>query len=146
MEVTGGMELTGEDYRISYDPNTTTITCEGKLWLYGAEGFLSISSFEKSRFLGQPVQRPPGKHDGYDSILALLEEIIEQHPATIILNLQKLETLNSSGINAFSKFVLKVRDDKQIRLIIQGNRQFLWQNKVLNNYQKLLPTLQIVWG
>lgn len=140
------MEFMGESYRIEYNPVTTTITCEGNLRLYGAEGFLSITAFEQNRLSYGRLQVAGEKEkQGCDSILEFLYGIIDQKPARITLNLHRLEALNSSGINAFSKFVLRVRQYQASQLIIQGNRQFLWQSKTLHNFQKLMPEVQLEW-
>lgn len=140
------MEITGDKYRIGYDPATTTITCEGSLRLYGADGFLTISAFEQNR-MGKDtgtVQRP-STSEGYTSIMALLFDVAEQKPAHMTLDLRRLETMNSSGINVFSKFVIKIREYKTIRLVIYGNEAFIWQQKVLKNFQKLLPSVSLKW-
>lgn len=141
------MEIKGDKYRIVYDPNTTTIRCEGSLRLYGADGFMTISAFEQNRIAKEssPTQKQPSR-EGYASIMELLTEVADQKPATITLDLRKLEAMNSSGINVFSKFVIKVREYQTIRLTVYGSQQFTWQQKVLKNFQKLLPALQLEWG
>lgn len=111
------MEISGEDYRVTYDPATITITCEGILRLYGVTG--------------------------YALIVKLLNDVADQKPEKITLNLQKLQFLNSSGINAFSKFVIKVRNHQASQLIVRGSSQFPWQSKSLRNLQRLMPELQV---
>lgn len=131
------MELTGESYRIGYDTATTTITCEGSLRLYGAEGFLSITAFEQHRFSSEKKREA--------SILDFFYMIADQKPSHITLNIHRLESLNSSGINALSKFVLRIRQHHASQLVIQGNQHYVWQGKVLSNLQKLMPELQLEW-
>jgi hypothetical protein len=111
------MNIRGEDYQITYDPTTVTITCEGLLRLQGAEG--------------------------YASIIKLLQDIVEQQPAVITLNLRKLEFINSSGINMFSKFVIRVRDYHVSKLIVQGTKTISWQSRSLRYFQRLLPGLEL---
>lgn len=140
------MEIRGKKYRIIYDPDTATITCEGTLRLYGAKGYWSISEFEKSRAAEGELPHATPKHQGsYSSIIELLYDIADQQFPTITLNLYNLESLNSSGVNVLSKFVLRVKNHQTSQLIIQGNSLFLWQTKVLHNLQKLMPELQIEW-
>jgi hypothetical protein len=140
------MELTGEAYRIVYDPATTTVTCEGNLRLYGAGGFLSMTAFEQQHLSqGQPQSFAETEKKRDASILDLFYTVADQKPASITLNVHRLESLNSSGINAFSKFVLKVRQDHASQLTIQGNRKYVWQGKVLGNLQKLMPALHLEW-
>jgi hypothetical protein len=44
-------------------------------------------------------------------------------------------------INTLSKFVLLVRQPKTSQMVIQGNRQFAWQQKSLPHFPRLLPGL-----
>jgi anti-anti-sigma factor len=111
------MEIKTKDYSIWYDPTTTTVTCQGSLRLNGTEE--------------------------YAPIVQLLNELTNQEPPTIILNLQKLEFLNSSGINVLSKFVMKVRQKGNIKMVVQGSNTIPWQGKSLKNLQRLMPSLQL---
>jgi hypothetical protein len=111
------MNIRGEDYQITYDPTTVTITCEGFLRLQGAEGYAPISK--------------------------LLEDVAAQKLAVIKLNLRKLEFINSSGINTLSKFVISVRDYQVSKLIVQGTKIISWQSRSLRYFQRLLPGLEL---
>ena len=99
------MELKGENYRVTYDPITTTITCEGSFRLRG--------------------------QDQYGPIENMLTEVAEEKPDHITLDVKELEFLNSSGINMLSKFVIKVRRNKVSQLVVLGSHQYLWQDKSL---------------
>lgn len=112
------MEVRGDDYRVSYDQTTATISCQGSFRLYGVAG--------------------------YEPIMELLNHVADQKPATITLNLKELEFLNSSGINTISKFIISVRNHKASDLVIKGNRQISWQSKSLENLQRLMPNLQVI--
>ena len=59
------------------------------------------------------------------------------------LDLRQLQFLNSSGINALSKFILHVRNQKVSQVLVQGSARFPWQEKSLINLQRLLPTLKL---
>jgi hypothetical protein len=140
------MEIKGDKYRIAYDPETVTITCEGSLRLYGADGFLTLSAFEQNRMAQGTSSSPPSTAgEGYASIMELLSNVAEQKPPKIILDLRHLESMNSSGINVFSKFVIKVREHQTIQLVVYGNESLTWQQKVLKNFRKLLPSLLLEW-
>lgn len=140
------MEIKGTEYHIVYDPDSTTITCKGSLRLYGADGFLTISAFEQNRMAKETLSsQQPSANEGYASITELLFEVAEQKPSMITLDLRQLEAMNSSGINVFSKFVIKVRGYQTIQLAVYGNTLFAWQQKVLKNFQKLLPSLRLEW-
>jgi hypothetical protein len=109
------MEVTGENYRVTYDPTTATITCQGALRLYGSTG--------------------------YAAIVELFNTAADQRSPTLKLNLEGLQFLNSSGINAFSKFVIRVRNYNVSKLIVQGAQRYLWQSKSLLNLQRLMPEI-----
>ncbi len=110
-------EITGENYRVAYNEHTATISCEGSLRLYGASG--------------------------YSHIVELFNAVADKKPDVITLDLQKLQFLNSSGINALSKFVITVRNQKASHLILKGTKGFPWQSKSLKNLQRLMPELQL---
>ncbi len=109
------MEISGENYRVAYDPQSATVTCEGSLRLYGASGYLSI--------------------------VELFNKAADQKAPTLTLKLQDLQFLNSSGINALSKFVIRVRNNKTSTLVVQGTDAYPWQSKSLTNLQRLMPEI-----
>ncbi len=112
------MEVKGENYCVRYDEETSVIVCEGSLRLYGASG--------------------------YEDIVKLFNEVADNKPTAITLNLQDLQFLNSSGINAISKFVIKVRNHKTSEITVLGASKFPWQMKSLKNLQRLMPSLSLV--
>ena len=61
----------------------------------------------------------------------------------ITLQLKNLQFLNSSGINTLSKFVIRVRNEKQSEVLVQGTEKFPWQSKSLRNLQRLMPELRL---
>jgi hypothetical protein len=113
------MEITTEKYRVQYDATAKTVICQGALRLAGMEE--------------------------YAPIVQLLDQVIADHPSTLMLDLRSLEFLNSSGINVLSKFVLKVRGQKDMQLVVQGSNAIPWQEKSLTNLQRLMPQLQLTW-
>jgi hypothetical protein len=111
------MEIKTENYSIGYDSATQTVICQGSLRLSGMEE--------------------------YEPIVQLLNDVVDQKPSTITLNLQELEFLNSSGINVLSKFAIKVRQKGNIQMLIKGSKNIPWQGKSLKNLQRLMPSLQL---
>ncbi len=111
------MEIKTEDYRIYYDPDTKIVICQGSLRLSGTEE--------------------------YAPIVKLLNNLADQEPPKITLDLRELEFLNSSGINVLSKFVIKVRQQGNIQMVLQGSKNIPWQGKSLKNLQRLMPSLQL---
>lgn len=111
------VEIKSEDYTVDYDPQTATLTCVGLLRLNGMEG--------------------------YAPIIQLLDRLVDQEPPRLSLDLQKLEFLNSSGINVLSKFVIKVRQKGATQVLVIGTKDIPWQVKSLRNLQRLMPDLQL---
>jgi hypothetical protein len=111
------MDIKTDDYSVAYDPTTQTIAFAGSLRLSGTEEYTAVTE--------------------------LLSDVADQAPETITLDLKNLEFLNSSGINMFSKFVIKVRQQASSAIIIQGSKKIPWQSKSLKNFQRLMPSLQL---
>ncbi|MDB9312374.1 hypothetical protein PN462_04600 [Spirulina sp. CS-785/01] len=113
------MDITTETYQVTYDDTTQTIIFHGSLRLSGMEE--------------------------YTPIIDLLHQIADQRPTSMSLDLRNLQFLNSSGINVLSKFVIRVRQYKNIALFIIGSKDIPWQGKSLKNLQRLMPQLQLEW-
>jgi hypothetical protein len=109
------MEIETSDYQVWYDEAGNTIKCKGSFRLNGI--------------------------DEYSSIIQLLNQAAEKHPAALTLDLRQLQFLNSSGINILLKFVISVRKRKEMTLVVWGSRLIPWQSKSLPNLQKLMPSL-----
>jgi len=113
------VNIEGEDYAVSLDDETKTVTCEGSLRLSGMTE--------------------------YAPIVALLNELADTVPPTVTLDVRKLKFLNSSGINALSKFVIKVRKNEKTAMFVKGSKSIAWQKKSLKNLQRLMPNLELQW-
>jgi hypothetical protein len=109
------MEIQGDNYKVLYDKGVETINFHGTLRLNGMEE--------------------------YAPILDLLQNAIANSPARITLNLMHLDFLNSSGITMLSKFVIEMRKNKAIHMMILGSNTIPWQSKSLKNLQRLMPDL-----
>jgi hypothetical protein len=83
--------------------------------------------------------------DEYAPIVDLFNQVAEAAPMTVKLDVRQLEFLNSSGINILSKFVIKLRQQQNIQMVVQGSQKIAWQGKSLKNLQRLMPTLQLQW-
>ena len=111
------MQVKGDNYNVWYDKNNGAVNFNGALRLTGMQD--------------------------YAPILQLLNEIASKEPANIVLNLQSLEFLNSSGISMLSKFVIGMRKKKSIQMKILGSNNIPWQGKSLKNLQRLMPGLTL---
>ena len=111
------MEIRTENYSIIYDETSHNIIFDGSLRLNGGSEYASISE--------------------------LLDFVVRQEPEKIVLDLKKLNFLNSSGIGILSQFVINVRKRKNIQLVVIGAKQNPWQGKSLKNLQRLMPSLKL---
>ena len=111
------MEIKSENYEVVYDEAADKISFCGSLRLNGSAEYASISQ--------------------------LLDRVARQEPEKIILDLQELKFLNSSGINILSRFVINVRKRQNIQMLVIGAAQNPWQGKSLKNLQRLMPSLQL---
>jgi hypothetical protein len=111
------VEINDDDYQVSYDTKTQTVTCTGSFRLGGTEE--------------------------YAAIVKLLNDAKDQEPLTLTLDLRSLTFLNSSGINVLSRFVIAVRETKSVELRVLGSQAIPWQTNSLINFQRLMPSLQL---
>ncbi len=122
------MEIKTDTYTVKYDEENNVILCEGTLRLSGMEE--------------------------YSPVVELLNAVVEKSPPLITLDLQKLEFLNSSGINVLSKFIIKVRQHRErqtkenqpeTNMVVYGSQTIPWQSKSIKNLQRLMPSLELKW-
>ncbi len=111
--------IENEEYRVSYNNETTTIRCKGALRLSGMEE--------------------------YEPIVELFNQVADMKPLKIYFNMTELKFLNSSGINVLSKFVIRVRQKQTVEMVLQGSNKIPWQGKSLKNLRRLMPSLQLEW-
>jgi len=45
----------------------------------------------------------------------------------------------------FSKFILAAYKDNVSQLVIQGSKQFPWQEKAFKDFKRLMPSVQMEW-
>lgn len=110
-------EIKGEDYRVTYNPSSVTVSFQGELSL--------------------------GSPEDYQPIVSLLKETVVEDPETLSLDLRQLEFLNSAGISMLSKFVITLRKKENTQVIVRGSDDIPWQRKSLKNLQRLLTTLKL---
>lgn len=110
------MDIKTDEYSVIHDPETSTVVIQGFLRLDGMEEY-------------QPIM---------DLLLGAIEGA-----STLALDLTDLEFLNSSGISTLSMFVVKVRERKDVHLVLKGSERVLWQTRSLKNLQRLMPSLTL---
>ena len=104
-------------YSVAYEPETATVNLQGSMRL--------------------------GDMREYGAIEKFLNQVIEQEPPVITLNLQNLKFCNSSGINMLSKFVINAREQNKVLIVVKGSTGIPWQGKSLKNLQRLMPSLTL---
>lgn len=112
------LEHKSEKHRIHYDAAHATLFFEGTLRMSGTEEYQSVS--------------------------ALMETVLKPEIPHLILDLTKLEFLNSSGISVLAKFVIAARKMDAIKITVQGSLSIPWQEKSLPNLKKLFPALELL--
>ena len=109
------MEIKGDDYQTSYDPETATLIWKGKFRLQSRE---------------------------YAPILEQLNEIADQKSTLINFHLEEVSFMNSTGISMLCKFVDRLDQLKVTKLVIHHSTQYPWQKRSLKNLERLLPTIE----
>lgn len=109
-------EIQDENFSIQYLPNMHTVTFQGEL-----------------QHLGMAAYAP---------VIALLDRVIHQAPSMLCLDLRNLTFLNSSGICMLLQFVLKVRNQRNIQLVVKSSSQVSW-HRSLHSLQKVMPDLDL---
>ncbi|MDM8560027.1 hypothetical protein [Candidatus Parabeggiatoa sp. HSG14] len=115
------MDIKTEEYNIIYDSTTTTVVCDGSLFL---------NSIKE-----------------YEPILELFKKAAEENKfsKTFTVDLRELQFLNSSGINMMIKFVSHVAEGAsfKFKLVVKGQKENLFHEKLLKNFQCLMPSLVV---
>jgi len=119
-KLTKPMEIKTEEYSVRYDETSNTV--------YWA-GIMRLTSGQE-----------------YQPILQLVDEIAELGVDKLTLDFQKLTSINSYGISMLVRFIFAVDSKKTIKLLLLGAKEISWQEKWANNFQRLMPTMQIQWN
>jgi len=109
-------EIHDELYSVHYDQESGTVTFGGTLRLGGSAE--------------------------YAPIVALMEKALDGH-SSILLDLTRLEFLNSSGIATLSRFVIACRSRKSKHLTIRGSKVIAWHSRSLVNLHRLMPDMTL---
>ncbi len=111
--------INGNDYTIEYNEGTQSVRFEGTIRLQTTKDY-------------EPVNR-------------LLHNALEATASgkTLTLDFRQLRFLNSSGINAVSRFVIAARKQDRVKLKVLGAQDIYWQKKSLINLQRLWSKVDI---
>jgi hypothetical protein len=128
------VEIKTDDYRVWYESTVATVFFKGFLRLPGMPEYQPIMNLMLEAIA-----------EGGSMSYGQQATTIAQSPH-LTLDLQELEFLNSSGISMLSMFVVKVRNQGNAQLTLQGSNKVFWQTKSLRNLQRLMPTLNLVYN
>ncbi len=110
------MKIVNDNFTVRFDPDRSTVFLSGTLRLQG--------------------------RDEYRAISRLLNESAETSDGTLVIDMQDLEFLNSSGISTLSLFVIEMRKrGKPLRIV--GSAAVSWQAKSLHNFQRLYAAAEV---
>jgi len=109
-------EIKTEDYTVRYIKEEDKIVIRGNLRLVTVEKYDEIIDF-------------------------ILYHTMEESNAAI-LDLTKLEALNSSGIAALGMFIIKMKDNNRF-IKITGSRYISWQVISLENFKDIHKNIEI---
>ncbi len=79
----------------------------------------------------------------YDVVKNFIKQAYDETNIFFTLDFRNLIFLNSSGITTFSMFILSVKKLNKARIKILGSKEISWQEKSLNNFNKLWNDVEI---
>ncbi|MDA1353783.1 MAG: hypothetical protein O3A01_04840 [bacterium] len=83
------------------------------------------------------LQSPSAYEKPFEGIINTLDKC-----ENLLINIEELAFLNSSGISSLARIVLKARQ-LNVSLIIKCKQEIPWQEKTLTSLAKLYPSLEI---
>ena len=111
-------EIKGDEYVIEHNDSSHVVSFKGTIRLQTTDDYAPING------LLQKAHNAAGK-------------------GKLTLDFRQLQFLNSSGINAISKFVIAARKEDKVSMVVLGNQDIYWQQKSLSNLSKLWPKVQV---
>jgi len=112
------MEITTNEYSVKYDAETSTVYWQG------------IMRLDRKQY--EPISR-------------LLHEVVSLKPSWMIMDLRNLDALNSSGISMLGRFISSLENGKNLPVVIQGAKEIYWQEKWIDIFQQVMPSLKLEW-
>ncbi|GEM_PF-3986689 len=82
----------------------------------------------------------------YKPILELMEQVADEHTTRLVVDLSKLEALNSSGINSFCQFLIKTVQRQGVKVVVKASSAINWQVRMLANIQRVVPEFDLEYS
>ncbi|KAF0106720.1 MAG: hypothetical protein FD146_2312 [Anaerolineaceae bacterium] len=111
-------EIKGDEYVIEHNDSSHVVGFKGTIRLQTTDDYAPITD------LLQKAHGAAGK-------------------GKLTLDFRQLQFLNSSGINAISKFVIAARKEDKVSMVVLGSQDIYWQQKSLSNLSKLWSKVQV---
>jgi hypothetical protein len=96
---------------------------------------------EGARITIKGVMRLNGIEE-YKQVLDLFHKVAEDN-GEILIDISRLNLLNSSGITTLCKFAIHCRKNN-LQLSLKWSESISWQSNSVKNLQRLLPTLKLI--
>lgn len=77
-------------------------------------------------------------------VQALTEQLLQQQPNVVTLNLRGLQNSTFAGIIMISKFIVNIRTQQVPSVTILGSHNILWHGESLKKIQRLLPSAELI--
>ena len=114
------MNIKGDAYHVTYDPETATAVFQGSVRLLGVKD--------------------------YETVKQLMDDIVTAAPETLTLDLRQLRFLNSLGTYLLMGFILKMRDNTSSHVIVHGLAGTHWQERAFGDLERLMPSIELRWS
>lgn len=114
------MQITNDDYAIKFDDKLNTVNFKGTLRLENLAEYKAIEQF--------------------------LMDIYELNLPFLNLDFKDVDFLNSSGIAMLCRFIINVKKQDRMPVIVTGNDEILWQKKSFMNLKVLWDKVEVKFG
>ncbi|MBN2753254.1 MAG: hypothetical protein JXR81_00165 [Candidatus Goldbacteria bacterium] len=114
------MQIKGEDYSIIFDDKLNTVNFNGSLRLENMGEYKAIEQF--------------------------LLDVHELNLPFLNLDFKEVDFLNSSGIAMLCRFIMDVKKQNKMPVIVTGNDDILWQKKSFANLKLLWDKVEVKFG
>lgn len=115
------MRLTDEngEYRVAYNADTGTVSCKGIFVLRGKDGHRPVAEF--------------------------FQNVVDESPDGLTLDIRNLKFLNSSGIATIAGFIVGIKKKGAGKLMIQCSKEHSWQERSARAMSQLMPGLELTF-
>ncbi|CAN7721562.1 slr1659 superfamily regulator [Aminobacter sp. LjRoot7] len=88
------------------------------------------------------VMRP--ENEAASAITSLVRDLLDSGPPVLTVHLSDLEFLNSQGRNILVKLMIEARNHPQVRMVVRGSSNIVWQDRSLPILKRIYPGLVLL--